>query len=65
MVFNGDKFEMLNFGKTAKTYHYEAPKGKQIESKESVRDLGFIFEPSGKFDKHLSRVWITSMEIRE
>ena len=46
MVFNGDNLEMLNFGKTARTYHYETPQGKQIESKESVRDLGIIFDPN-------------------
>ena len=31
-------------------------KGKQIEAKESVRDLGIIFELSEKFDKHITSV---------
>ena len=56
MMFNGDKFEMLSFGKTTREYHYETPQGKQIESKESVRDLGIIFEPNGKFDKHITSI---------
>ena len=47
---------MLSFGKSARTFHYEAPQGKQIEAKESVRDLEIIFEPNGKFDKHITSV---------
>ena len=27
MLFNGDKFELLNFGKIAKSFHYEIPQG--------------------------------------
>ena len=27
MLFNGDKFELLNFGKIARSFHYEAPQG--------------------------------------
>ena len=56
MVFNGDKFKLLNFGKSARAFHYEIPQGKQIEVKERVRDLGIIFEPNGKFDKHVTSV---------
>ena len=56
MVFNGDKFELLNFGKSARAFHYEIPQGKQIEAKERVRDLGIIFESNGKFDKHVTSV---------
>ena len=56
MIFNGDKSELLNFGKSAKTFHYETPQGKQTEVKESARDLAIIFEPNGKFDKHITSV---------
>ena len=56
LLFNRDKFELLNFGKSPRTFHYETPQGKQIETKESVRDLGIIFEPNGKFDKHITSV---------
>ena len=54
--FNRDRFELLNFGKSARTFHYEAPQGKQIEAKEGVRDLEITFEPNGKFDKHITSV---------
>ena len=45
MLFNRDKFEFLNFAKSARTFYYEAPQQKGIEAKEGVRDLGIIFEP--------------------
>ena len=55
MYFNGDKFELLNFVESARTFHYETPQGNQIEIKESVRrDLGIIFEPNRKFNKHIT-----------
>ena len=43
MLFNGDKFELLNFGKSVRTFHYETSQGKQIEVNKSVRDLGIIY----------------------
>ena len=55
MLINKDKFELLNFGKSANTFHYETPQGKQIKAKECVRDMGITFEPNGKFDKHITR----------
>ena len=69
MLFNGDKFELLNFGKSASTFHYETLQGKQIEAKESVRDLGIIFEPNGKFDNHITSVvaksnWMVGWVLR-
>ena len=36
-LFNRDKFDLLTFGKSARSFHYETPQGKQIEAKESVR----------------------------
>ena len=45
MLFNRDKFEFLNFAKSARTFYYEAPQQKGIEAKEGIRDLGIIFEP--------------------
>ena len=56
MLFNGKKFELLNFGKSTRPFHYETPQGKQSEAKESVRDLRIIFEPNGRFDKHITSV---------
>ena len=40
MLFNRDTFELLNFRKSARSFYYETPPGKQIEAKASVRDLG-------------------------
>ena len=37
--------------------------GKQIEAKEIVRDLGIIFEPNGKFDKHITTVVAKSNDM--
>ena len=56
MLFSRDKFELLNFGKSARTRHYETPSEKQIEAKETVRDLEINFDPNGKFDKHITSV---------
>ena len=56
MLFNRDKFELFNLGKSDRTFHYETPQGKQIEAKKSVRDLGISFEPNRKFDRHITSV---------
>ena len=55
-LFNGDKFELSNFGKSARTLHYETPQRKQNEVKQSVRDPGISFEPNGKFNQHITGV---------
>lgn len=47
---------MLNFGKSVCSFYYETPQGKQIETKESVRDLGITFEPKWKFEKYITSV---------
>ena len=39
MLFNRQKFELSNFGESARSFHYETTQGTQIEAKESVRDL--------------------------
>ena len=39
MLFNRQKFILLNSGESARSFHYETTQGKQIEAKESVRDL--------------------------
>ena len=56
LLFYGDRSELLNFGKSARTFHYETFQGEKIEAKENVRDLGIIFEPKRKFDKHITSV---------
>ena len=42
MLFNRQKFELSNFGESARSFHYETTQGTQIEAKESVRDLWII-----------------------
>ena len=56
MLYNRDKFELLNFGKSARSFHYETSQRNQIEAKQSGRDLGVIFKPNGNFDKHITGV---------
>ena len=56
MSFKRYKFELLNFGKSARKFHYETPQEKQIETKDSIRDLGIIFDPNGEFNKHIIKV---------
>ena len=56
MLFNRDKFELLNCEKNTRTFHCERSQGKQLEGKVSVRDLGIIFEPNGKFNKYITSV---------
>ena len=56
MLFNGEKFELLNFGKSARTFHYETLQGKQSEAKKNVRDPRIIFEPNERFDKRITSV---------
>ena len=56
MLFNRGKFEFLNFAKSARTFYYEAPQQKEIKTKVGVRDLGIIFEPNEKFNKHITSV---------
>ena len=56
MLFNREKFKLLDFGKSARTLHYETPQGKQTEGKESARDLEIIFDSNGKITKHIISV---------
>ena len=56
MIYNGDKFEMLSFGKSNLTSQYLTLQGEPIESKESVRDPGIIFQSNGKFDKQIIHI---------
>ena len=47
---------MLNFSQGSQTSPNLTPQGETNESKESVRDLGIIFQINGKFDKHISNI---------
>ena len=54
MIFSGDKFEMLSFGKSNGTFQYLIPQGEPVESKGIVRHLGIIFLINRKFDEHIN-----------
>ena len=69
MLYNRDKLELLNFGKSARSFHYETSQRNQIEAKQSGRDLGVIFKPNGHFDKHITgvvakgnRIWMYDLD---
>ena len=41
MVFNREKFEMLNIGEKARAFHFVPHHGKQIEAKDNIKNLLF------------------------
>lgn len=41
MVFNREKFEMLNIGEKARALHFVPHHGKQIEAKDNIKNLLF------------------------
>ena len=59
MKLNGKKFEQLSFGKNTqkiKQSVYFDNQGKQIASKETVRDLGVIMDVNGTFTTHINKL---------
>ena len=46
---------MFSFGKSNRLSQYLTHQGEPIESKESVRDLGIIFQSNGKFIKVVAK----------
>ena len=50
------KFEMLNFRKSARTFHYERPKVKQIKAKESLEIWESFFNLIENL-RRISLVW--------
>ena len=60
MLFNGSKFELLQYGKDEdlkNTYNYLSPESESIiERKESLRDLGVIMNESATFSDHINKV---------
>ena len=55
-LFNEKKFEHLSYGKPDETFGYDTPQGKQIQGKETVRDLGVYFSSTGSFKEHILKV---------
>ena len=56
---------MFSFGKSNRTSQYLTHQGESIESKESVRDLGIIFQSNGKFGKHIIKIVAKSDRVRD
>ena len=59
MEFNGSKFEVLKCGskKTLKeNTKYYSPDNKEIDEKESLRDLGIIMNNEANFKDHINKV---------
>lgn len=63
MIFSSDKFEMLSFGKIYWRSQCVTPQGEPIESKESNRDLGGIFQINVNYDKHIINIVAESNHI--
>ena len=55
-LFNSDKFECLRYGtanELKQATHYQSDTGKQIESNESLKDLGVIMSADATFSNHI------------
>ena len=59
MEFNGEKFEVVRFGKSEtlkSSTCYVSPSGEKIQTRENVRDLGVIMSENLRFDEHISTI---------
>ena len=60
MLFNGAKFELLQYGKNEElknNYNYLSPESEDmIERKESLRDLGVVMNENATFVDHINKV---------
>ena len=52
MEFNGKKFEVITFGKESRR-NYKSPDGKQINRKETLKDLGIHMSSTCDFKDHI------------
>ena len=53
MHYNGDKLELMTYGKTEAKPLYRTPAGTLIKQKNSIRDLGVLMSSNTKFDTHI------------
>ena len=53
MEFNEPKFEQMHFGKGNSQLQYTSPTGSVITRKNTIKDLGVIFEDNLLFHKHI------------
>ena len=54
MRFNTKKFEAITYGASGRAANYLTPDGTPIPTKETVRDLGVLFQNNLKFDRHIA-----------
>ena len=53
MKLNGEKFQLIKYGKKEPPRSYLSPSGEEIGEFHEVRDLGVILENTAKFDSHI------------
>ena len=54
MTFNEAKFEGMAFGTGTRTSEYQTPSGQNIQSKNTIKDLGITMEKSLSFHTHIA-----------
>ena len=54
MSFNEEKFELIKYGPAVVESTYQTAKGKEIECKKSIKDLGITFENNLSFQTHIN-----------
>jgi len=54
MSFNEEKFELIKYGPAVLESTYQTVKGKDIECKQSIKDLGITFENNLSFQTHIN-----------
>ena len=53
MHYNGNKFELMRYGKTEAKPTYHTPAGTLIKQKNSIRDLSVLMSSNAKFDTRI------------
>ena len=56
MQFNESKFELMYFGNNKSDISYNSPTGSVITKKDTIKDLGIIFEDKLLFHKHITSI---------
>ena len=63
MHCNGDKFELIRYGKTEEKPIYRTPVGTAIKQKNSIRDLGVLMSSDAIFDMRIKNTTVGGHRI--
>ena len=64
MHYNGDKFELIRYGKTEAKPIYHTPAGTVIKQKNNIRDLGVLMSSNAKSDTHIKNSYSRTSNSR-